>query len=460
MKLPARAIIVWWRDLDKWIVPKRNFLSFNLPSGWLLVKVGEVVRQAEERVKVDHVKEYKMVGVRLYGVGTFHRETVKGDSLSATYVTPLVPNAFIYNRLFAWKGTFAVVPEEHADCFVSNEFPQFVVNNDRILPRYLYLFFMCDATIKAVNKASIGSSAVSRNRFKEEDFLDFEIPLPPLPIQQAIIKRWTKAKENILSIAGNISRLEHQAKLDFLQRLGIKVYEDVKLPKCFTIEWKDLERWSVEYLARMIIGLNNNGTGQYKSIPLSRLCSGQSGGTPSKSNSSYWNGNLPWVSPKDMKTFEIFDAQDHISEKALNSSSAPLIKPNSILVVVRSGILQRIVPIAINRVPVSINQDMRAFTPTDNRILPDFLGYYLSVRQDELLRLVKWSTTVQSINKEEMDFFQIPVPPIEVQKSLIQLMERSRAEIAREREAAERKSIEIKTEIEALILGTMKIEAL
>ena len=288
--------------------------------------------------------------------------------------------------------------------------------------------------------------------------MDFEIPLPPLPIQQAIIERWTKAKENILSIAGNISRLEHQAKLDFLQRLGIKVYEDVKLPKCFTIEWKDLERWSVEYLARMIIGLNNNGTGQYKSIPLSRLCSGQSGGTPSKSNSSYWNGNLPWVSPKDMKTFEIFDAQDHISEKALNSSSAPLIKPNSILVVVRSGILQRIVPIAINRVPVSINQDMRAFTPTDNRILPDFLGYYLSVRQDELLRLVKWSTTVQSINKEEMDFFQTPVPPIEVQKSLIQLMERSRTEIAREREAAERKSIEIKMEIEALILGTKKID--
>jgi type I restriction enzyme S subunit len=195
MKLSTRAFIIWWKDLDKWILPKHVFLLSDLPPGWSLVRVGEIVRQVAERVKVDRAKEYKMVGVKWYGEGTFHRETVKGDSLSATYVTPLVPNSFIYNRLFAWKVSFAVVPEEHADCFVSNEFPQFVVNNDRILPRYLYLFFMCDATIKAVNKASIGSSAVSRNRFKEEDFIDVEIPLPPCQSSKRLLKDGQKQRK-------------------------------------------------------------------------------------------------------------------------------------------------------------------------------------------------------------------------------------------------------------------------
>ena len=76
-----------------------------------------------------------------------------------------------------------------------------------------------------MNKASIGSSAVSRNRFKEENFMDFEIPLPPLPIQLMIVERWTKAKENIVSIEGNISKLELQAKLTFLHQLGIKIVE-------------------------------------------------------------------------------------------------------------------------------------------------------------------------------------------------------------------------------------------
>ncbi len=51
-----------------------------------------------------------MLGVKWYGEGTFHRETVMGESLSATHVNPVIPNALIYNRLFAWKGSFAVVP--------------------------------------------------------------------------------------------------------------------------------------------------------------------------------------------------------------------------------------------------------------------------------------------------------------------------------------------------------------
>ena len=355
----------------------------------------------------------------------------KGNLYSAT------PGDVVYSKIDVRNGAIGIVPEDMARVVVSSEFPVYEVNPELAFPHYIKLLFRTQYFRQAINSMISGTSG--RKRVQPLQLEALEVPLPPLRIQQAIVERWTKAKGDIASIKGNISRLEHKAKLIFLQHLGIKVVEDVKLPKCFTVEWKDLERWSVEYLARMIIGLNNNGTGQYESIPLSRLCSGQRGGTPLKSNSSYWNGNLPWVSPKDMKTFEIFDAQDHISEKALNSSSAPLIKLNSILVVVRSGILQRIVPIAINRVPVSINQDMRAFTPTDNRILPDFLGYYLSVRQDELLRLVKWSTTVQSINKEEMDFFQIPVPPIEVQKSLIQLMEQARAKINSEREATEEK---------------------
>lgn len=84
-----------------------------------------------------------------------------------------MPDALIYNRLFAWKPSFAVVPSELADCFVSNEFPQFLPDAKAVLPEYLYLFCVRDSTIRAVNAASTGSAAVSRNRFKEAEFLDF-----------------------------------------------------------------------------------------------------------------------------------------------------------------------------------------------------------------------------------------------------------------------------------------------
>lgn len=79
---PPKYYIVYWKDLDKWTIPKQLFFSTHLPEGWSLVRVGDVVQQITEREKVDPKKEYKMVGVRLYGAGTFHRETVKGRSLS------------------------------------------------------------------------------------------------------------------------------------------------------------------------------------------------------------------------------------------------------------------------------------------------------------------------------------------------------------------------------------------
>ena len=96
-------------------------------------------------------------------------------------------------------------------------------------------------------------------------------------------------------------------------------------------------------------------------VPLKYLCTFSGGGTPTKDNLSYWtDGNIPWVSPKDMKTFWISKTQDYITEKAVKESSTNTVEQNSLLMVVRSGILQRTIPIAINTVPVTMNQDMKA----------------------------------------------------------------------------------------------------
>lgn len=187
-----------------------------------------------------------MLGVKWYGEGTFHRETVRGDSLSATYVTPVAPKAFIYNRLFAWKGSFAVVPEDHQDCFVSNEFPQFIVDERRILPRYLYLFFMCDTTIKSVSASSIGSSAVSRNRFKEEEFLDFEIPLPPLTGQRAIVALWEKVQEEKRFASASLQKVVDELNAALFEHYYAHCKEDIFKNRQLVVWWNDLARWDVK----------------------------------------------------------------------------------------------------------------------------------------------------------------------------------------------------------------------
>jgi type I restriction enzyme, S subunit len=453
-----KALAVWWKDLKRWVVSTDLLTLAILPDDWSLVRIGDLVAQVSDRVVVEPNTEYKMVGVRWYGEGTFHRETVKGSSLSAKYVTPVIPEALIYNRLFAWKASFAVVPEEHEGHFVSNEFPQFKVNKERILPQYLYLFLMVEKNIRVIKASSIGSSAVSRNRFKEEEFLEFEIPLPPLSTQRAIINQWHKVLEEHRATAERLNESERRLKEAFLSSLGIETQNPTGPLKCFAISWHRLERWSVEYLKRMVRGQNKLDTGLYPTEPLSLLCVGQSGGTPPKKQQRFWNGNIPWVSPKDMKRHEIYGTQDYITEEAIKDSSAPLIKPNSVLIVTRSGILQRKVPIATNKVSVSINQDMRAFTLTGDKLLPEFLAFYLESKQNDLLKLVKWSTTVQSINKEELESFPIPIPPLEVQQTLMAHIQDRKAEIASEREAIKGKTNEAKAILEALILGSKTLQ--
>lgn len=453
----SRAFAVLWKELDRWVIPSNILSGQSLPKEWERVWVGTLVRQVTTRVKVDPDNEYKMAGVRWYGEGVFHRETVRGDAMSASQVTPLAAGALIYNRLFAWKASFAVVPPELADCYVSNEFPQFIPDAARIIPEYLYLFCTRETTIRAVNSASTGSSAVSRNRFKEEEFLSFEISLPPLAEQKAIVAHWRKAQDEIAAAKKRIEKLESSLHQHTHRFLGMADRRDFILPKAFALEWESLERWSVEFLGRQLLGLNANDAGIYPTFPLAVLCNGISGGTPSTHRTDYWNGNIPWISPKDMKSAHIFDSQDHITQIAVDESVS-LVPKHSLLLVVRSGILQRTVPVAVNQVAAAINQDLRAFVPKNrDQILPDYLAALLNSQQGALLRLVKWSTTVQSINKEELDRFPIPVPPLAVQKQIIERVAAGREEIAREREAATRLARDINTEVEAMILGTKKV---
>lgn len=151
-------------------------------------------------------------------------------------------------------------------------------------------------------------------------------------------------------------------------------------------------------------------------IPLKYLCTFSGGGTPSKENLSYWtDGDIPWVSPKDMKSFWLSDTQDKITEKAVVESSTNLVDSGALLMVVRSGILQRKIPIAINSVRVTLNQDMKALR-FNARMNAEYAANFIFGHEKSLL--LKWSkegATVESIEHEYLASGLFLAPPIEEQ---------------------------------------------
>lgn len=154
-------------------------------------------------------------------------------------------------------------------------------------------------------------------------------------------------------------------------------------------------------------------------FPLGELGSWFGGGTPSKSNAAYWtNGTIPWVSPKDMKRPLIDSAEDSITEMAVQGSSTKLVPKDCVLLVVRSGILAHTLPVAINTVPVTLNQDMKAIGP--DTVGADFLAHGLRAFGPRILdECTKQGTTVASVNTEALHAFGFPLPPLNEQKRIV-----------------------------------------
>jgi type I restriction enzyme S subunit len=150
--------------------------------------------------------------------------------------------------------------------------------------------------------------------------------------------------------------------------------------------------------------------------PLKYLCTFSGGGTPSKDNLSYWtDGNIPWVSPKDMKSFWIDESQDKITQAAVQGSSTNFVDAGALLIVVRSGILQRTIPVAINTVPVTLNQDMKALSFVSKMNVEYAANFILGNTPPLLLEWSKEGATVESIEHEYLSSSVFPVPPYDEQ---------------------------------------------
>ena len=143
------------------------------------------------------------------------------------------------------------------------------------------------------------------------------------------------------------------------------------------------------------------------------------GGTPSMSKKEYWGGQILWVSPKDMKSNDIFDSEMKITQLGVDNSSAKIIPIDSIITVGRSGILKRKLPVAINKVECSLNQDMKAVIPYYKGISTYLQAMLFGLEPIILKKFVKFGMTVHSLRYDEFALMPIPIPPLAEQKRIV-----------------------------------------
>lgn len=158
----------------------------SLPWKGDQVQLSDLVVEISRTRQVDPGATYRMAGVRWYGEGLFVRESVQGSALSARSVYGVEVGDLVYNRLFAWKQSFAIATEPGLT--VSSEFPTFRVNSERVRPEILARLLLSADFTAQVNAASTGSTPTSRNRLKVRDFLTLTVEVPPLAAQAHIAR--------------------------------------------------------------------------------------------------------------------------------------------------------------------------------------------------------------------------------------------------------------------------------
>lgn len=157
---------------------------------------------------------------------------------------------------------------------------------------------------------------------------------------------------------------------------------------------------------------------RWRTKPLKHLFRCFGGGTPSKAKAEFWDGDIPWVSPKDMSGKIVSDTEDHITDEAVTESATRMIASGATLIVVRSGILKHTIPVATNIVPVSLNQDMKALV-SNGAVCNAYLVYFIEGHNRSLLDI--WSKsgcTVESIESDYMLNTLLPIPSAEEQQAI------------------------------------------
>ena len=296
----------------------------EVPEGWRLMRIGDALGLATRKVRSDPNHVYRLLGVRLYGNGAFLREHKRGGDLSTPYVYEVRSGDLVFSRLFASKGTFCIIGDEHDRCHTSNEFPSFLVKeNSNCSIEYIRQCLIQPRMWSRVEAFCTGTTTGSRFRLNEKDFLKLPICLPKIEEQNAIISYISALSDTEQDCGKEIESLK-KAKFHTLRQLltlGISNEPTLKtLP----------QKWILGRVAENITQI----PADWSLVRLTSVAKLETGHTPSRKKSEYWeDGDIPWISLRDNKNFDtlkLYQTKEQISPLGLENSSARLLPEGTI----------------------------------------------------------------------------------------------------------------------------------
>lgn len=166
----------------------------KVAEGWQRVPLGSVMKPSDVSISTEPGARYPNVGIYSFGRGLFPKADIDGSTTSMRTLNRISAGQFIYSRLFAFEGAYAHVPERFDGYFVSNEFPSFNPDPERLDSRWLSCYLRSPSRWNELRGSSKGLG-VRRQRVPAEAIMAYEVWLPPIGCQRAVVAQLNLLEE-------------------------------------------------------------------------------------------------------------------------------------------------------------------------------------------------------------------------------------------------------------------------
>ena len=237
-----------YKNIPNWSVQYADEKDLGFTRKYPMARIGLFLVKSKDIIKVQDNIEYKQVTIKINNGGVVPRnngETLLGSKIGIKRQHIVHAGQFIMSKIDARNGAYGIVPEELEGAIVTNDFPVFDVDIQKIIPQYLVLVSTTGKFIEFARKCSSGTT--NRKRIDIDAFLNLQIPLPSIAEQEAILEMYNeKVKKANLLLKQADEILKH--KNTYLKKV-LKFYYNKNERKGLLnyLHFVDVRRWDVPF---------------------------------------------------------------------------------------------------------------------------------------------------------------------------------------------------------------------
>jgi type I restriction enzyme, S subunit len=446
-----RAFAIRFKELERWDPVSFERITWHWPKE-LMVPIGSILKARKEKVDRSRFAFSELQPITIHFDGSIDRRDVDGDREYTMELFFARPGDIVVAKIDLKNGAVGIVPPDWRNVVVTGHFSVYEPDRSRLLPEYLHRIIQTSFFKALLWRNKVG--AEGRKEVKLDFFESLQIPLPPLPIQQAVVERWEKAQKEIAETQRWVEQLKTGIDVRFFQDLGLTSPKDAVRAKCFGVLWKNFQRWGVSYNQAVLTGTDLS-RGKYPVVELGSVLELIQYGTSEKANAG--GEGTPVLRINNIKDRAIDFADLKYVQLPAKVREELLLKEGDILIIRTSGSRDLVGTCAIfhgnsDFVFASYLIRLRIMA---HKAIPDFVSWFLnSALGRQQIDATSRQIMQNNINSTEIAGLLIPLPPMVVQHTIMRKVEAGCSTITQEQKKARQLAIAIKREIEEMIIGT------